>query len=88
VFSPSVGGKHFWWMENMWLRTPSVGAAKIYVECTWSWSWEHDKFLNKGHKVWSNSIQTQVEYVEDLSILYLALVGHYSTTKEKYSYSF
>jgi hypothetical protein len=31
VSSPSVG-EHFWWMENMLLRTPSVGAA----EYTWS----------------------------------------------------
>jgi hypothetical protein len=28
VSSSSVGGKHFWWMENMLLHTPSVGAAK------------------------------------------------------------
>jgi hypothetical protein len=32
VSSPSVGVKHFWWMENMWLCTPSVEI----VENMWS----------------------------------------------------
>jgi hypothetical protein len=28
VSSPNVGGEHFWWMENMLLHTPSIGAAE------------------------------------------------------------
>jgi hypothetical protein len=51
-------------------------SSRKYVECTWSWSWKYDKFFNKGQKIWPNSIQTQVVYVEGLSILYMALVGH------------
>jgi hypothetical protein len=35
--------------KNMFLRTPSVEAAGI-CGCMWSWSWEHDKFLNKGQQ--------------------------------------
>jgi hypothetical protein len=51
-------------------------SSRKYVECMWFWSWKHDKFLNKGHKVWPNSIQTQVVYIESLSILYMALIRH------------
>jgi hypothetical protein len=59
VFSPSVGVKHFligW--KNMFSCTPSIGAAGI-CGCTWSWSWEHDKFLNKGSTRFD---QTQHKY--------------------------
>jgi hypothetical protein len=31
VSSPSLGVKHFGWMKNMLLNTPSVGAADIYA---------------------------------------------------------
>jgi hypothetical protein len=37
---------------SMFLCTPSVGAAYI-CGYTWSWSWEHDKSLNKGQQDWT-----------------------------------
>jgi hypothetical protein len=45
-------------MENMLSCTPSIGAAEYMWSVRDLDLWEHDKFLNKGHKVWPNSIQT------------------------------
>jgi hypothetical protein len=46
--TPSVGAE-FLVDGSMFLHTPSVGAAYI-CGCMWSWSWEHDKSLNKGQQ--------------------------------------
>jgi hypothetical protein len=46
--TPSVGAE-FLVDGSMFLCTPSVGA--VYISgCMWSWSWEHDKSLNKGQQ--------------------------------------
>jgi hypothetical protein len=46
--TPSVGVE-FLVDEGMFLCTLSVGVASI-CGCMWSWSWEHDKSLNKGQQ--------------------------------------
>jgi hypothetical protein len=46
--TPSVGVE-FLVDKGMFLCTLSVRVASI-CGCMWSWSWEHDKFLNKGQQ--------------------------------------
>ena len=46
--TPSVGAE-FLVDGSIFLCTPSIGAASV-CGCTWSWSWEHDKSLNKGQQ--------------------------------------
>ena len=67
-----------------------VWEHQVYVECTWSWSWEHDKFLNKSHKVWLNSTPWQVVYVEGFPSLYIMYGSGRTllTTMERCNYSF
>ena len=62
-------------MKNMFLRTCSV----VYVACTWSCSWEHDKSLNKGQQDLTKHNTKQAAYVESLypTSTYMALVGIY-----------
>ena len=66
-------------MKGMFLRTSSVEAAYIYVACMWSWSWEHDKSLNKGQQDLTKLNTKQVAFVEGLNHerAYMALVGIY-----------
>ena len=80
VSIPNRGVEHFWLDRKHVVAYPQCGSSK----CMWS-----DKFLNKGHKVWPNSIQWEVVYVEGFpSLSYMALVGNYFTIKERCSYSF
>jgi hypothetical protein len=49
------------------------------VECTWFWSWEHDKSLNKGQQDLTKLNTKQAMYVEGLypKSMHMALVGIY-----------
>jgi hypothetical protein len=67
----------------MFLRTPSVGAESV-CGCTWSWSWEHDKSLNKGQQDLTklNTTSSKCGRLDTCKMLFLALVGICSPTKE------
>jgi hypothetical protein len=82
--TPSVGAE-FLVDGSMFLRTPSVGAAYI-CGCTWSWSWEHDKSLNKGQEDLTklNTITSNIcRRVETLQDVIFGL-GRNCSPKEEY----
>ena len=63
----------------MFLPNHSVGLVHILEVCAWSWSWEHDKSLNKGQQDLTKLNTKQATYVEGLypTSTYMALVGIY-----------
>jgi len=76
--TPSVGAEFLVGLNgSMFVHTPSIRAAYI-CGCMWSWSWEHDKSLNKGQQDLTklNTITSSVcGRLETCKMLYLALVG-------------
>jgi hypothetical protein len=49
IFAKTIGENGLYlidgWMDGMILCNFQCGTRHVYVECTWSWSWEHKKFL-------------------------------------------
>ena len=63
----------------------------MYVECTWSWSWEQDKSLNKGQQDLTklNTITSSVcRRLKTCYMLYLALVGIAHQLRSMWYYGF
>jgi hypothetical protein len=75
---------------GMFLRTPSVGAASV-CGCTWSWSWKHDKSLNKGQQDLTKLNTTASNICgrfDTCKMLYLALVGIAHQMRSMWNYGF
>jgi hypothetical protein len=63
----------------------------VYVECTWSWSWEHDKSLNKGQQDMTklNTITSNLcRGLEFCKMPYLVLVGIAHQLRSMWYYGF
>jgi hypothetical protein len=63
----------------------------MYVECTWSWSWEHDKSLDKGQQDLTklNTITSSIcVRLETYKISYLALIGIAHQLRSMWNYDF
>ena len=63
----------------------------VYAECTWSWSWEHDKSLNKGQQDLTklNTITSSIcGRLETCKMSYLALVGTAHQLRSMWYYGF
>jgi hypothetical protein len=76
--------------RGMFLRTPSVGAASV-SGCTWSWSWEHDKSLNKGQQDLTKLNTTASSicgWFDTCKMLYSALVGITHQMRSMWYYGF
>ena len=89
--TPSVGVEFLVGLNgSMFLCTPSVRAAYI-CRCTWSWSWEHDKSLNKGQQDLTklNTITSSIcGRLETCEMSYLALVGIAHQLRSMWYYGF
>jgi hypothetical protein len=88
---PSVGVQFLVNLNgNMFLRTPSVGATFI-CGCTWFWSWEHDKSLNKSQQdlIKLNTITSSLcRRLETCKMSYLVLVGIIHQMRSMWYYGF
>jgi hypothetical protein len=74
----------------MFLRTPSVGVASV-CGCMWSWSWEHNKSLNKGQQDLTKLNTTSSSICgrfDTCKMLYLALVGIAHQMRSMWYYAF
>ena len=68
-----------------------VYEQQICVECTWSWSWEYDKSINKDQQDLTklNTITSSLcRRLESCKISYLALVGIVHQMRSMWYYGF
>jgi hypothetical protein len=76
--------------ESMFLRTLSVEEASV-CGCMWSWSWEHDKSLNKGQQDLTklNTITSSLcRSLKTCKMLYLVLVEIAHQLRSMWYYGF